>query len=143
MKITVVSYEELNLRKSDAEVIDDLRTFLKDLGEDKLEELGTRYRLLLENAINTGAAIEWVDTRDAIRRQLIPGMIKENIPDVLISYNLAGFEWTTLTDGLGYNLINCLQLHFIEKDELANEEMLDKLRGINLFIYDKRESRII
>lgn len=143
MRITVVSYEELNLRKSDAEVIDDLRTFLKDLGEDKLEELGAKYRLLLENAINSGVDIEWADTSDAIRRQLIPGMIKENMPDVLISYNLAGFEWTTLTDGLGYNLINCLQLHFIEKDELANEEMLDKLRGINLFIYDKRESRII
>lgn len=138
MKIYVVNYDELNKRKTDAEVVADLVKFWDEATIKTREEMGSFLRETLSR-LAEGAAydIAWDDTTDVRLRQLIPSRIREASPDVLVTYNLAGFELTTLTDGLGYNLVSCRQIHFVEKDSLPNEVYLQKDRSINIFIVKK------
>ena len=76
-----------------------------------------------------------MNTSSVSDRNRIESYIKKETPDLLISYNLAGFEMGTLTDSVLYNLLDCRQFHFIKKDNLPNEIYLDKLLSINLFIF--------
>lgn len=137
IKILVISYDEINNRKSNQEVLNDIASFYENASSDLATKWGAEFKALLGEIITMGAEIEWADTHDESKRQLLPALIKKLLPDVLISYNLAGFEWTTLTDGLGYNLIPCKQIHIIEQDYKIRNDNLNKIKGINLFIYKK------
>lgn len=132
MKIAVVNYDELNERKTDVEVISDLVSFYDEATEDVRTQMGSEFRSNLKCLKNGMAAdIVWVDTKDVGMRQLIPSRLIEDLPDILVSYNGAGFEWTTLTDGFGYNRIPCMQVHFVRDIPTVARE---KVKGINIFI---------
>ncbi len=59
---------------------------------------------------------------------------KEEI-DLLITFNMGGFEWTTLTNGLAYNILKCKQVHFLLDKSLKNETLLSKQLSIAMFFY--------
>ena len=61
--------------------------------------------------------------------------IKKSEADLFINFNLAGFEQSTLTDGLAYNLLDCKQIHILLEDHLINEKYLMKQLSISMFLY--------
>ena len=61
--------------------------------------------------------------------------IKKSEADLFVNFNLSGFEQSTLTDGIAYNLLDCKQVHFLLADELANEKFLARLLSISMFFY--------
>ena len=139
MKIVVISYDELNKRPSKEQVIEDIIYYSIDKASGLLtENLGSVLRGQLKELKGNpnSASVVFMDTSDLPRRNNLEQFVKEQIPDLLVSYNLAGFELGTLTDSLLYNLLNCRQFHFITKKPLSNEQFLDKLMSINMFIFD-------
>ena len=137
MKIAVVSYDELNTKPDEEEVISDLKKYYLGLKAGERQELGSELIQLFETQIcgNSGKIeFAFLGTSEVAGRQYIPGKIKELHSDLIVSYNLAGFEWTTLTDALGYNLICTPQIHFVKKHGLPGEQYLTKVRAINLFM---------
>lgn len=63
--------------------------------------------------------------------------IQSASPDFVITINLAGFEFTTLTGGISYNLWNTKFVHFILEKHLKNEVFLNKPFSISMFFYCK------
>lgn len=55
--------------------------------------------------------------------------------DLVITINLPGFEFTTLTGGISYNLWNTKFVHFLLKRNLKNEPVLEKPLSISMFFY--------
>lgn len=71
---------------------------------------------------------EWLPlTRDMM------GDIKRKAPDLLITLDLAGFDRTTFTDGVAYNLLDCKQLHLLLREGLEQETLLKKPLSIAMF----------
>lgn len=56
-------------------------------------------------------------------------------PDLLLTLDLSGFEQSTLTGGLAYNLLNCKQIHLLLRDNLPEESCLSKQLSIAMFFY--------
>lgn len=77
-----------------------------------------------------GEKVSFVDV--TLQGDLI-GKIKEINPEILLTINLAGFDRTTLTDNVAYNLLDCKQLHVICDENLRNEKELEKLLSIAMF----------
>lgn len=69
-----------------------------------------------------------------VSRDLI-GDIKKKAPELLITIDLAGFERTTLTDAVAYNLLDCKQMHVIRQEAPKNEKYLAKPLSIAMFFY--------
>lgn len=61
--------------------------------------------------------------------------IKTLHPDLLITVDLQGFEQSTLTDSVSYNLLDCKQLHLLLHERLSNELYLDRQLSIAMFFY--------
>lgn len=139
MKIIVITYKELNNPPSSDEVLADIKSTFESSSQTVLEDMGSRLHQKLSNLFNdkNKCNIIFADTSDSDKRNLLESYIAEQKPDLLVSYNLAGFELCTLTDSLLYNLMDCRQFHFIKKKGLPNEKYLEKLRSINLFIFDQ------
>lgn len=55
--------------------------------------------------------------------------------DLIITFNLLGFEQSTLTGGVFYNLLNCKQIHFVLDRNLPNECCLKLPLSIAMFFY--------
>lgn len=55
--------------------------------------------------------------------------------DLVITIDLSGFEFTTLTGGVSYNLWNTKFVHFLIKCNLQNEPVLEKPLSISMFFY--------
>lgn len=55
--------------------------------------------------------------------------------DLVITINLSGFEFTTLTGGVSYNLWNTKFVHFMLRRDLKNELVLEKPLSISMFFY--------
>lgn len=55
--------------------------------------------------------------------------------DMVVTVNLSGFEFTTLTGGISYNLWDTKFVHFLIKRNLKNEPVLDKPLSISMFFY--------
>ncbi len=139
MKIVVISYDELNKRPSKEQVIEDIIYHSIDNASESLtEDLGSILREQLKELKENpnSASLTFMDTSDLPHRNDLEKFVKEQTPDLLVSYNLAGFELGTLTDSLLYNLLNCRQFHFITKKPLSNEQFLNKLMSINMFIFN-------
>ncbi|MCR5849038.1 MAG: hypothetical protein K6G75_13115 [Lachnospiraceae bacterium] len=139
MKIIVVNYNELNNPPSNSEVLTDIKSVFDSASQTVLEDMGSRLREDLTKLFldSESADMVFMDTSDIYKRNHLESFVGEQKPDLLISYNLAGFELSTLTDSLLYNLMDCRQFHIIKKKELPNERCLEKLRSINLFIFDQ------
>lgn len=63
------------------------------------------------------------------------GNIRKKEADLLLTFELMGFERSTLTDNISYNLLPCKQIHIITKDNLPNEKYLEKQLSISMFFY--------
>lgn len=55
--------------------------------------------------------------------------------DLVITINLSGFEFSTLTGGISYNLWNTKFVHFLLNQNLPNEKYLNKPISISMFFY--------
>lgn len=62
-------------------------------------------------------------------------MIQSAGADLVVTVNLSGFEFTTLTGGISYNLWNTKFVHFLLKRNLQNEPILEKPLSISMFFY--------
>lgn len=110
MKIAIVDYEKhdlSNLRK----IIED--NFLEEFGIDRPE-------------------IELFGNNTSDRPYLFQ-KLKAYGPDIMITFNLAGFEIETLTDSVSFNLLDCIQLHWVGKKDTQNEKYLNKVLSIVMF----------
>ena len=138
MKILVVSYDELNPRPDKEQVISDVCAFYNDAMDVTKENLGNDIRCQIEALINSKEAeVIFADTEDPEQRKLLYGTLMETAPDLLVSYNLAGFELRTLTDSLSYNLLDFRQIHFVDRDDCPNKKYLEKERSINIFVVER------
>lgn len=138
MKILVVNYDELNQQPNKEQVVVDVCSFYNDATDVIRENLGNDMRCRIEALINCKEAeVLFANTKEAEQRKLLYGTIKDDEPDLLVTYNLAGFELCTLTDSLSYNLLDCRQIHFVDRNDCPNNKYLEKERSINLFMVDR------
>lgn len=137
MKIVVVNYEELCGIIDETTVLKDIILYRCSANDRTRLEWGTEFRMQLEQLEDLGNTVLFADTSSKKKRGMITAFLREQKPDLLVTYNLAGFELCTLTDGLSYNLIDCRQIHFIEDGNYNNEKMLEKEKSINMFFFHK------
>lgn len=76
-----------------------------------------------------------VEVRDSGKSKLTCEDIRKAEADLFVNFNLAGFEQSTLTDGLAYNLLDCKQIHILLEQKLPNEKYLEKQLSISMFFY--------
>lgn len=76
-----------------------------------------------------------VEIWDSAKSLVTCADIKKSEADIFVNFNLAGFEQSTLTDGIAYNLLNCKQIHILLKDELPEEKYLARQLSISMFFY--------
>ncbi len=143
MKIAVINYSELNNIPTENQVLEDILNVYKKSDKIVIENIGSNLRNQIEKLINNNDSvnISYMDTSDNNHRNRLEAFVRDESPDLLVSYNLAGFELCTLTDSLLYNLIDCRQFHFIKKRNLPNEKYLQKLKSINLFMFEDYSER--
>ena len=55
--------------------------------------------------------------------------------DLIITFDLAGFEQTTLMGGISYNLVNSKFVNFLLHENLQNEKYLSRQLSISMFFY--------
>ena len=103
--------------------------YLKDKSND--EKLIRAVAELLEKKYRR--PIEICACKDS--RELALVDLKGNSTDLIITFNLAGFDISTLTDGLSYNLVNSKFIHFLLHENLPNEKYLSKQLSISMFFY--------
>lgn len=63
--------------------------------------------------------------------------------DLIITFDLVGFEQTTLMGGISYNLVNSKFVNFLLHENLQNEKYLSKQLSLSMFFYcagDKYET---
>ncbi len=65
-----------------------------------------------------------------LRKQL-----REVPADIIITFDLEGFEQSTLTDGISYNLLNSKFVNLLLHENLPNEKYLKKQLSISMFFY--------
>ena len=140
MKIVVINYSELNECPDESVVINDIKRIYSNASSECKEEMGsflnTQLSSLISNTFPDSLEIHFFDTTDIEKRKDIGHFVEKVNPDLLVSYNLAGFEMSTLADSLSYNTIACRQFHIIKKHGLPNEKYMKKLRSLNLFVFE-------
>lgn len=143
MKIVVVCYDEYKCNKNRNAVLNDIIAYWDSADERTRLEMGKCLRNQLDELSKGGECdIEFEDTSDIVRPYIVENLKKKHI-DLLVTYNLAGFELCTLTDGLAYNLVNCRQFHFVEDEECPNSKYVDKLQSINMFIINNTDRKAL
>lgn len=55
--------------------------------------------------------------------------------NLIITLDLIGFEQSTLTDGLSYNLLGSKLIHILLHRDLENEKYLNKQQSISMFFF--------
>ncbi|MBR6665222.1 MAG: hypothetical protein IKL22_05825 [Lachnospiraceae bacterium] len=103
--------------------------YLKDKSND--EKLIRAVAELLEKKYRR--PIEICAYKDS--RELALVDLKGNPTDLIVTFNLAGFDISTLTDGLSYNLVDSKFIHFLLHENLPNEKYLSKQLSISMFFY--------
>lgn len=76
-----------------------------------------------------------VEVWDNTESKLTYADLKKAEADLFVNFNLTGFEQSTLTDGIAYNLLNCKQIHILLDKNLPNEKYLAKQLSISMFFY--------
>ncbi len=69
------------------------------------------------------------------KKENILADVKALKPDLLITEDLEGFEMTTLTDSVAYNLVHCRQIHLISRKGLPEMEFLEKQLSLVMHFY--------
>ena len=99
------------------------------------EEIEGGSRELLQNISNGKSQGVTVEIWDSAKLPVTCAEIKKSDADLFINFNLAGFEQSTLTDGIAYNLLDCKQIHILLEDHLPQEKYLAKQISISMFFY--------
>lgn len=135
MRIAVVNYEEISPPKTICEIWKDILDFRKQMDEFTEKAIGSELRCMLDKLIvdHRLPEIDYIDTSTIEKRNDMIIYLQGLPINLLVTYNLAGFEQSTLTDGLAYNLVDCRQFHFIEKSDLTGEQFVHKEKSINMF----------
>ncbi|MST58433.1 hypothetical protein [Waltera intestinalis] len=55
--------------------------------------------------------------------------------DLIITFDLVGFEQTTLMGGISYNLVNSKFVNFLLHENLQNEKYLSRQLSLSMFFY--------
>ncbi len=92
--------------------------------KDQMEELDRGF---------SDAELHLFERSDA--RENILAALKELAPDLLITEDLEGFEMTTLTDSVAYNLVHCRQIHLITREGLPEMKYLEKQLSLVMHFY--------
>lgn len=69
------------------------------------------------------------------RRNFPHELLRTECFDLIITFDLVGFEQTTLMDGILYNLVSSKFLNFIFRKNLENEKYLSRQLSISMFFY--------
>jgi len=72
---------------------------------------------------------------ESLLGESINEVVRNKNTNFFVAFNLTGFDQTTLTDNISYNLLPCKQIHIITKDNLPNEKYLEKQLSISMFFY--------
>jgi hypothetical protein len=83
---------------------------------------------------DTNYEVIYAGEETAPKRNLF-SRVKELQPDVLITVDLLGFEQSTLTDNISYNLLDCKQIHLLLNEKNNKEHFLNKQLSISMFFY--------
>lgn len=133
MRIVVVNYDEINEKPSGDKVVGDVVCLFEQASTIEKENMGRVLRQQIEDMIGGDLPeIFFMDTT-LIKRDHLSEELKKMEIDLLVTYNLAGFELSTLAGSLSYNLVDCRQFHFIKTKECPNKEFLNKIKSINMF----------
>lgn len=62
-------------------------------------------------------------------------LLSKDLFDLIITFDLAGFEQTTLMGGISYNLVNSKFVNFLLHENLQNEKYLSKQLSLSMFFY--------
>lgn len=76
-----------------------------------------------------------VELWDNTKREITYADVVKAEADLFVTFNLQGFEQSTLTDGIAYNLLNCRQIHILLDTQVSNEQFLSKQLSIAMFFY--------
>lgn len=87
----------------------------------------------LRDALGQNYVVQFV-TCDSERDYPHELLSKESF-DLIITFDLAGFEQTTLMGGISYNLINSKFVNFLLHENLKNEKCLSKQLSLSMFFY--------
>lgn len=103
-----------------------------------IQTLSDKYEKLLrhvKSSLEKGNTDWTVEIWKPVKIQTAPEYIKKVQADIVVNFNLAGFELCTLTEGIAYNLLNSKQIHILLQDRLSNESFLSKQLSISMFFY--------
>lgn len=96
---------------------------------------------ILKYATEMSCCVDFI-FRDKTLKQDLNEKIRNLGTDILITENLEGFELSTLTDSVLYNLMNCRQFHFIFNSDLDNERFLNMPMSLRMtFVFKDKEMR--
>ena len=70
----------------------------------------------------------------------VTGDIRRKGADLLVTMDLAGFDRTTFTDGIAYNLLDCKQVHLLLQEKPENEACLERPLSIAMFFGCRSQS---
>lgn len=125
-------------QKNKEDIKNDIVSFWSVSKSETKEELGSALKKQLEKLESgEGCDIEIINVEKTNERAHLMDTLRGMDIDLLVTYNLAGFELRTLTDGFSYNLVDCRQLHIIDKCDANVEEILKKDTSINMFFWDR------
>lgn len=128
MKIVVVSKDD---RKRDA--VADVVRFYAGLEEAGIKKLGNKLAGQLAE-LSDGHSAEVIYIQSELdKTKLLTDRIKAENANLVVTYDLAGFEETTLTDGIAYNLLNVRQINFVHEGYEKSPVLIGKNISINMF----------
>lgn len=65
----------------------------------------------------------------------LPQGLRLEVGDLLVTFNLSGFEQQTIAGGIAYNLFNCKQIHILLDNNLPCEDKLAMPLSISMFFF--------
>ena len=94
---------------------------------------GTQVAEKLRDALGQNYVVQFV-TCDS-ERDYPHELLSQESFDLIITFDLAGFEQTTLMGGISYNLVNSKFVNFLLHENLKNEKCLSKQLSLSMFFY--------
>ncbi len=108
-----------------------MKLLIVQKGTQSLEAILHKAKEKLQLLYKNVEFIIWNDPK----MQITKADIAKIEPDLLLTWNLAGFEQSTLTGGLAYNLLDCKQIHLLTRENLRDENCLSRQLSIAMFFY--------
>lgn len=90
---------------------------------------------VVKRAVSQGCKNMDIMILDDVQHRDMCSYIRKEEADLLLTFDLTGFDRSTLAGGIAYNLLPCKQIHIITKEHLPNEKYLSKQLSISMFFY--------